>query len=89
MSSNVDASIVAVHADFNLFKSERFNKSLAVAEEEEFKKKSGGRKNGGVLRRHFGRATCSLNSRVYDILSCARARARRRTLFLMRFVYCQ
>ena len=70
------------YAQFNLFKSEEFNKSLAVVEEEELEQRS----REEERRRVFfvvildARRVLS-NSRVYDILSCARARARRRTLF--------
>ena len=76
------------YAQFNLFKSEEFNKSLAVVEEEELEQRS----REEERRRVFfvvildARRVLS-NSRVYDILSCARARARarRRTFFLMPF----
>ena len=68
------------YAQFNLFKSEEFNKSLAVVEEEELEQRS----REEERRRVFfvvildARRVLS-NSRVYDILSCARAR--RRTFF--------
>ena len=74
------------YAQFNLFKSEEFNKSLAVVEEEELEQRS----REEERRRVFfvvildARRVLS-NSRVYDILSCARARARRRTLFFNAF----